>query len=147
MMSVGMTRSNSPLQLMITSCLTGVSDATSGATTGVVVSTGASLTAAWRKPSRSRSKLVSRSMMVSGSATGAVMVSSSLPAQDEAVDAVRGGLLDELIAGAPAPRPEVRDRAGIGGQHFEQLARGDVLDGLGRLDDGHRALQAARVED
>src|SRR5688500_12850730 len=128
MIRVGMTRSNSPLQLMITSCRTGVSASISGSSSG----------SSSRSPrSKSRS---------SSSATGAVIGETSLPAQDEAVNALDETLLNERVAGRAAPGREVGDRAGIGGKYLEQLARRDGLHRLGGPDDRHGALEALRIE-
>src|SRR5665811_861346 len=81
----------------------------------------------------------------SRSMTGAV-IRASLPAQDEAVDAVLIAARHELVACAAAPGGEVGNRPWVGRKNLEQLSRGHGLDRLCRLDDRHRALQAASVE-
>src|SRR5436190_4341776 len=64
-----------------------------------------------------------------------VVISTSFPAHDEAVDAAVHGLLDQLVASRLRPRGEVLDRPGVRGQDLDQLARHDRLDRLGGPDD------------
>src|SRR3954454_19209301 len=71
---------------------------------------------------------------------------SLLLAHDEAVDTAVDGLLDELVAGALRPGGEVLDRPWVGREHLDRLAGHQRLDGLGGLDDGHRAVQPAGID-
>src|ERR1035437_1748096 len=53
--------------------------------------------------------------------------------------------LDERVAGRGSPGGEVLDRARIGGDHFDQLARFNRLHALRRLENWERARKAAGV--
>src|ERR1035437_3719163 len=80
-----------------------------------------------------------------GSAT-AVIRSPSLPAEDEAIDAALDTALDELVAGGLAPGGEILGGARVRGEHLKKLAADHRLDGLGGLDDRHRAREALCVD-
>src|SRR5687767_15957782 len=54
---------------------------------------------------------------------------------------------EELVARAGAPGLHVGLDTRVGGEELEHLARLYGLDGLSRLDDGHRTLQALAIED
>src|SRR6266511_2454767 len=73
------------------------------------------------------------------------MAGSSLP-DHEAVHTALGGVLDELVAGRVGPGGEVGHRAGVGGQHLDQLAGCQLLDRDRGLDDRQWARQAFEVE-
>src|SRR4026207_1224435 len=98
MINVGHILSSSPLQLMITSCLVLVSGAANASTN----SCGIGLSAI---------SLVS----IKGSAIACMK--PSLPAEDEAIDAVLNAAFDELVARASAPRREVGDGTRVSREH------------------------------
>src|SRR5579859_568764 len=54
--------------------------------------------------------------------------------------------LDERVARRLRPGPEVGNRTGVGGNGLEQLARGELLHGLGGLDDRKRARQPFQIK-
>src|SRR5512135_1860221 len=79
-----------------------------------------------------------------GRSAMSVIGCASLPADDEAVDRAVGGLLDELVAGGPAPGREVLEGPGVGGEDLDECSGRERLDRLRGLDDRHRARQPAR---
>jgi hypothetical protein len=64
------------------------------------------------------------------------------------MDEVRAGglLFDQFVAGLPRKRLEVAQRAGVGGNHAQQVAAGHVGQRLLGLQDRQRAIQSAGVE-
>src|SRR5450756_1864186 len=69
-----------------------------------------------------------------------------LAAKHEPELAVGRARLNQRVAGRRGPGGEVLDRARVGGDHFDQIARLDGLDRLGRLEDGERARETAGVD-
>src|ERR1035437_7751665 len=74
-------------------------------------------------------------------ATGGLLVS-----EHEAELADVSVLLDEGVTGRPGPGFEILDRARVGRDDLDQLARLDAFDRLRRFENGHGARQAAGVD-
>src|SRR3954469_15209295 len=122
------------------SFVTGSGSSTRVSTSGTAIS---SLSSVSGQPSTAAIASASGS---NGASVWVVMSWASLPPDDEPVDRAIGRLVDQLVAGGATPRRHVLDRPGIRREELDDGAGRQRFDGLGGLDDRHRARKPSGVD-